>query len=71
MTIIFTVFRIVMELGTTVWKDRIRRTEDPNGDIYIGGWRKGEENGWGQETTKKYVGHFFIKILRENICITF
>ena len=42
-----------MELGTTVWKDRIRRTEDPNGDIYIGGWRKGEENGWGQETTKE------------------
>ena len=52
MTIIFTVFRIVMELGTTVWKDRIRRTEDPDGDIYIGGWRKGE-NGWGQETSKE------------------
>ena len=64
-------FRIIMELGITICKDRIRKQEYPNGDIYIGGWRKGEENGWGQETTKKYVGHFFIKILRQNICTTF
>ena len=42
-----------MELGITICKDRIRKQEYPNGDIYIGGWRKGEENGWGQETTKK------------------
>ena len=49
----FTVFRIVMELGTTVWKDRIRRTEDPDGDIYIGGWRDRKKNGWGHQTTKE------------------
>ena len=53
MTIIFTVFRIVMELGTTVWKDRIRRTEDLDGNIYIGGWRDRKKNGWGQETRKR------------------
>ena len=53
MTIIFTVFRIVMELGTTVWKDRIRRTEDPDGDIYIGGWRDRKKNGWGHQTSKE------------------
>ena len=53
MTIIFTVFRIVMELGTTVWKDRIRRTENPAGDIYISGWRDREKNGWGHQTSKE------------------
>ena len=52
MTIISAVLRMVMELGTTVWKDRIRK-EDSDRNIYIGGWRDRKKNGWGHETSKE------------------
>ena len=42
-----------MELATTVWKDRIRRTEYPDGTIHIGGWREEKSNGWGQVTSHR------------------
>ena len=31
------------------------KISNQDGRVYVGGWKDGKENGWGQKTIKKYV----------------
>jgi len=60
------VFRDMLNIGT-VWEDRMKKmTNTQDGSEYVGGWRNGEKNGWGQLTSNRYVKYFLFNCKNEN-----
>ena len=60
--ILYLRYRNVMEISS-LRKDRIRRVEEKEPDgtkyLFIGGWRKGKENGWGQKRSSREVKNVY------------
>ena len=54
--------RDMLEIGT-VWKEKMKKIKDEYDREYVGGWRNGERNGWGLQTSTRDNNSFPIIIL--------
>ena len=52
----------MLNIGT-VWEDRMKKMTNTQDDSeYVGGWRNGKKNGWGQQTSNRYVNKYIFVI---------